>query len=123
MHELSVTTSILEIALRHARAAGATRITDLHLVIGQLSSIVDDSVQFYWDIVSENTLAAGSRLHFRRIPGELTCLDCGMRYAPGSADACLACGSARAQITAGEEFYLDSIEVEGAVAESGGAEL
>lgn len=123
MHELSVTTSILEIALRHARAAGATRITDLHLVIGQLSSIVDDSVQFYWDIVSENTLAAGSRLHFRRVPAELTCLDCGARYAPGSADSCPACGSTRAQITAGEEFYLDSIEVEGAVAESDGAEL
>jgi hydrogenase nickel incorporation protein HypA/HybF len=122
MHELSVTTSILEIALRHAQAAGATRITDLHLVIGQLSSIVDDSVQFYWDIVSENTLAAGSRLHFRRVPAELTCLDCGTRYAPGSAEACPKCASARAQITAGEEFYLDSIEVEGDAGEPGNAE-
>ena len=57
MHELSVTESLLEIALRHAQQAGATRVTGLHLVIGQLSSIVDDSVQFYWDFVSKDTIA------------------------------------------------------------------
>ena len=37
MHELTITESLLEIALRHAREAGATKITDLYLVIGQLS--------------------------------------------------------------------------------------
>ena len=47
MHELPVTESILEIALRHAQEAGARRITDLYLIIGQLSTIVDDSIQFY----------------------------------------------------------------------------
>ncbi len=35
MHELAITESVLEIALRHGHAAGATRITDLHLVIGE----------------------------------------------------------------------------------------
>ena len=42
MHELAVTESLLEIAVRHARAQNARRITDLYLVIGQWSSIVDD---------------------------------------------------------------------------------
>jgi hydrogenase nickel incorporation protein HypA/HybF len=113
MHELSVTESILDIALRHARTAGANHITDLYLVIGQLSSIVDDSVQFYWDQLSQNTLAEGSRLHFRRIPTELLCQACGHRYAPAPDDfACPACGSVRIKVVAGEEFYLESIEVE-----------
>jgi hydrogenase nickel incorporation protein HypA/HybF len=113
MHELSVTESILEIAVRHARTAGATRITDLYLVIGDLSSIVDDSVQFYWDQLSQNTLAEGSRLHFRRIPTELLCLSCDRRYTPARDDfACPSCGGMRIKVVAGEEFYLESIEVE-----------
>ena len=113
MHELSVSQSILEIALRHAEPTSATRITNLYLVIGKLSSIVDDSVQFYWDIISKDTIAEGATLHFRRIPVELLCLECGMRYSPGGEDfACPNCQSERVKVVAGEEFYLDSIEVE-----------
>lgn len=44
MHELAVTRSILEIATRYASQANASRVTDIYLVIGQLSTIVDDSV-------------------------------------------------------------------------------
>ena len=113
MHELSVTESILEIALRHAQKAGATRIAVLNLVVGQLSSLVDDSVQFYWDIISEGTLAEGATLNFRRIPVELGCLDCNERYQPHSDDlACPACGSIRIKVLSGEEFYVESIEVQ-----------
>ncbi|HEY4691448.1 MAG TPA: hydrogenase maturation nickel metallochaperone HypA [Anaerolineae bacterium] len=113
MHELAITESILEIALRHAREAGAERITDVHLVIGNLSSIVDDSVQFYWDIVAAGTPAEGARLHFRRVPIEISCLDCGSRFTPGTDDlACPACHGNRIQIVAGEEFYLEAIDVD-----------
>src|SRR5512143_4087155 len=113
MHELSVTESILKIALDHAEKAGAGRITDLHIVVGQLSSIVDDSVQFYWDLVSEGTAAQGATLHFRRVPTELLCLDCNTRYSPTHDDlACPKCGSILVKIVAGEEFYLESIDAE-----------
>ncbi|MGD8998651.1 MAG: hydrogenase maturation nickel metallochaperone HypA, partial [Anaerolineae bacterium] len=71
MHELSVTESLLEIALRHAARAGAARITRLNIVVGELSSIVDESVQFYWDIVSRGTMAEGAELHFERVDGTL----------------------------------------------------
>ena len=83
MHELSVTESILEISLRHANKANAKHISNLYLVIGQLASIVDDSVQFYWDIVSKGTIAEGATLHFRRLPAILLCLDCNHQYSPG----------------------------------------
>lgn len=113
MHELSVTESILDITLRHAEAAGAKRVTDLNIVVGQLASIVDDSVQFYWDMVSQGTPAEGATLHFRRVPAELECQECGRRYAPdGEELACPVCDSLRVKVTAGEEFFLDSIEIE-----------
>jgi len=113
MHELPVTESILEIALRHAEQAGANRVTDLYLVIGQLASIVDDSVQFYWDIVAKGTPAEGARLHFQRIPAEFLCLDCGERYAPGEQVlACPKCQSVRVKVAAGDEFRLESIDVD-----------
>jgi hydrogenase nickel incorporation protein HypA/HybF len=113
MHELSVTESLLEITLRHARGANARRITDLYLVIGRLSSIIDESVQFYWDYVSKGTLAEGAALHFRRIPVEFLCLDCNQRYSPAHEDfACPCCSSQRVKAVAGEEFFLESIAVE-----------
>lgn len=111
MHELAVTESILEIALRHGRDAGAETVTDLHLAIGELSTIVDESVQFYWDIVCEGTAAAGSRLHFRRIPGRLACRTCGHTYSPRDDLPCPACGGISIDIIAGEEFFLESIQV------------
>lgn len=111
MHELSVTESILEIALRHSREAGASTVTDLYLVIGDLSTIVDESVQFYWDIITEGTPAAGSTLHFRRIPGRLGCRTCGHTYSPRDDLPCPACGGIEIDVLAGEEFYLESIEV------------
>lgn len=119
MHELSVTESILEIALRHGEAAGAVAVTDLYLVIGELATIVDESVQFYWDIVSQNTPAAGSTLHFRRIPGRLGCRACGHTFGPADGLSCPACDGIEIDILAGEEFYLEAIEV----ARAGEAEL
>jgi len=111
MHELAVTENILNIALKHTPPG--QRVSDVHLVIGQLSSIVDDSVQFYWDMVCENTPAAGAKLHFERIPAELQCLDCQQRYGFAKDDfACPACGSAHVRVVKGEEFYVEAIEVE-----------
>ncbi len=113
MHELPITENILDIAVTYAEQAHAKRVTALHLVVGQLSSIVDDSIQFYWDIISKDTLCAGARLHFERIPATLVCLDCGHTYTlDRELMACPRCDSIRLKVTAGEEFRLESIEVE-----------
>ena len=113
MHELSVTQSILEIALRHAERASAKRIVRLNLVIGELASIVDDSVQFYWDIISRDTIAEGAELHFERVPGILRCLGCGHTFPLDGRDyACPACGERQVVAAGGDEFRLESIEVD-----------
>jgi hydrogenase nickel incorporation protein HypA/HybF len=113
MHELSVTESILDISIRHANKASAKRITNLYLVIGQLASIVDNSVQFYWDIISKETIAAGSVLHFRRLPAILVCLDCTHQFQPGSDGfSCPNCASEHVKVMSGDEFYMEAIDVE-----------
>lgn len=113
MHELSVTENILAIATRHALQANARRVTDIHIVIGNLSSVVDDSVQFYWDIISEDSICCGAQLHFQRIPAKAECQDCSHLYTLADRlTACPACGSARIKFVSGEEFFLESIEIE-----------
>jgi len=115
MHELAVTESILNIAVQHATQAGAVRVTGLNLVIGQLASLVDDSVQFYWDMISEGTICAGAKLHFERKPATLKCLDCDRSYAlDGELTDCTNCHSVRIKVMTGEEFFVESIEIEAA---------
>lgn len=113
MHEVTITENILEITLRHAKEVNAVRVTDIRLVIGDLSTVVDDSVQFYWDIISEGTVAEGAKLHFKRLHIKIRCLDCDNIYvAKDQMSACPACGSVLISVEEGEEFYLDSIDVE-----------
>lgn len=113
MHELAVTQSMLEIAVRHAEQAGAERITRLSIVIGELSSYVDDSVQFYWDLIAAGTIAEGAELAFTRVPAALRCNACGCTF-PLSHEryACPQCGSEDVTVEGGQEFYLDSIDVD-----------
>jgi hydrogenase nickel incorporation protein HypA/HybF len=113
MHELSVTEGILSLALEHAKKAGATKVTAINLVIGRLSSIVDDSVQFYWDTISENTICFGAKLVFNRIPAVLKCNDCQTEYPIDRELApCPKCKGYNVIIVKGEEFYLESLEIE-----------
>lgn len=113
MHELSVTESVLEIACRHAEKAQATRVTDIYLEIGQLSSIVDESVKFYWDLISKDTLCERAALHFKKIPAVLICQECQQKYQlDNDLQPCPKCGSARVRVLSGDEFNIDSIEIQ-----------
>ncbi|MGB9300962.1 MAG: hydrogenase maturation nickel metallochaperone HypA [Anaerolineae bacterium] len=113
MHELPVTQGMLSIALEHAARAGAKKITAINLTIGEMSGIVDDSVQFYFDIVSQDTPAQGALLNFERIPARFRCKACDESFSLDSGQwACPHCGEWSVEIIAGREFYVDSIEVE-----------
>jgi hydrogenase nickel incorporation protein HypA/HybF len=112
MHELAVTQSILDLAVQNAQQANAVRVTDINLVIGRLSSIVDDSIQFYWDIIAKDTICENAILHFQRIDAELECTECGNHYIlQAELTPCPKCNSNKVTILSGKEFRLDSIEV------------
>ncbi|MEJ2413493.1 MAG: hydrogenase maturation nickel metallochaperone HypA [Anaerolineales bacterium] len=113
MHELAITEQIAEIAIRHGEQNHASKITDLYLVMGELSTVVDESVQFYWDIVTSDTICEGAKLHFKRVPALLHCLDCGKQYqlVDGELQPCPHCQSSKMEIVQGREFHLESINI------------
>jgi hydrogenase nickel incorporation protein HypA/HybF len=113
MHELSVTESILKIVLEYGKTAQARRITNIYLVLGNYSSIIDDSIQFYWGIIAENTIAQNAKLNFSRIEPEFICLACQNKYNPEKElIACPHCGSSQVKLITGDEFYIEAIDID-----------
>ena len=115
MHELPITQSLLEIVLRHAERAGASRITGIDLALGVFTNYVSDSIQFYFDIISRGTPAEGAILHIHRIPATCRCWDCGQNFVWEETILpieCPHCKGTTPQFTSGDEFYLESMEVE-----------
>ena len=113
MHELPVTEQILNVVLDHARRAGAQRVAHVNLVVGDLTSFVDESIQFYFDFLSKDTEAEGAQLHIRRIPARVRCHGCGGEFAPEGADwRCPKCGNLGGEVLSGRESSIESIEVE-----------
>ncbi len=113
MHELSITQSIFSIALEQAQAVQASKITKINLTIGELSGIVDECVQFYFDIISKDSIAAEASLSFHRPPTKLRCHNCATTFSPDNLNwACPNCQEQKIEIVSGRECYVESIEVE-----------
>lgn len=64
MHELGITSRLLEVVLERAAAAGAAHVSEIHLEIGEESDVAPEAVQHYWPQVSGGTAAGGARLVF-----------------------------------------------------------
>ncbi|HEX7364838.1 MAG TPA: hydrogenase maturation nickel metallochaperone HypA [Dehalococcoidia bacterium] len=113
MHELSITQSIMDIVLDQAKAANAKKVTRINLVIGEMSGVVSDCVQFYFDFLKKGNVAEEATLDFKLVPVELKCRDCQTVFNPnGSAWVCPNCHGTGLEVTKGQESYVDSIEVE-----------
>jgi Zn finger protein HypA/HybF involved in hydrogenase expression len=104
---------IREIALRHARSAGASRILSVRVAIAESSTYLEDAMAMFWDDVSGVSEAAGARIEYVRIPGEWLCLGCSKSFAGGrEVCRCPECGSQWVKPVDALECYVQSIEVE-----------
>jgi len=113
MHELSVTRELLDIAINKAEEAGAKRINQISLVIGDMTTVIDDCIQFYFDLISQNTIAQGAKLSFQRVPIQVKCRQCNNIFKPEAESwKCPHCSELDAEIINGREFYIDSLDVE-----------
>jgi hydrogenase nickel incorporation protein HypA/HybF len=109
MHELAITQNIVEICESHA---AGRRVRSVSLVIGALSGVVPEAVEFCFEACSRDTLLEGARLLIDRIPARARCRECATEQAVASYhEACAACAGYGLELLSGEELRVKELEV------------
>jgi hydrogenase nickel incorporation protein HypA/HybF len=113
MHELSVMSYLLDTVDAEARKAGATKVLSVNLVVGERASFVDDSLLFYFDMLTPGRLSEGAQLCIRRTPMRFHCAVCNDDYAPAADHfRCPRCNTPGQVTSDGTEFLIESMEIE-----------
>ena len=113
MHELSIVESLLSLALKNAEKANARKIVSISLVIGDYTGVMEDAVNLYFGFLSKETIAAGARIHYTHVAGQLRCRDCDLLFPLQKRDyRCPKCEGKRVEIVGGRELYIENMEVE-----------
>jgi hydrogenase nickel incorporation protein HypA/HybF len=110
VHELSLSSAILDTTLRHAEGRPVRAV---QMRIGAMRQVVPESLDFYFGIVTRGTLAEGAALEVDYLPALLRCEDCGRDWEPElPMFRCPGCASASVETLSGAEFEIESITVE-----------
>ena len=113
MHELSVMSYMLDTVEQQAQQSGARRVLAINLVVGERASFVDDSLLFYFDMLTPGRLCESAKLNIRRTPMRFHCATCESDYAPATGSfRCPECGTVGQVISAGNELLIESMEIE-----------
>lgn len=113
MHEVSIMAEAVRMAVESAQAAGARRITGLRLRVGTLSGAVPEAMRFAWDVVRDDTIAAGARLEIESVPAAGWCATCQADF--GCADffnECPRCHNLSGELRRGRELEIAAVEIE-----------
>lgn len=113
MHEISIANSLIELACDVAESHHASRIDRLHIQVGALSGVVADALRFSFELAAEGTLCEGAILEIECVPVVVHCPECDESKTLSNAYcfACPDCGCATADIRAGRELDLISVEL------------
>ncbi len=112
MHEMSITEDMLKIVLEHAAQNHATQVGKINLVVGELTGYVEDSVRFYFDFLSKETIAKGAVLEFTMVLARAKCRQCSTTFNITESDwTCPGCRSRELDIIEGKDLFVESIEV------------
>ena len=117
MHELAICTGIVD-AARTVLAElppPPPRVSTVTIRVGQLTSVVPDSLQHHFALLSAGTVLEGARLEIEEIPIRGLCCDCGTRFEIETlCFTCPICGDGGVQLLSGRELSVVSIDtVEG----------
>ena len=110
MHELSLSSAIVGTVVKHAEGR---RVAAVDLRVGQLRQVVPDTLEFYFGFVARDTVCEGAVLRQELVDARLRCRPCGREWSIDlPAFRCPTCGGSEVEIAAGNEFLVQSIEVE-----------
>ena len=113
MHELGLTKNIIDLVAKEAEKSGFTRTLEIRMKLGEYSDVVPEYIVDLFPLASKGTVAEGAELLFERVPGRFQCRGCGYEGTVDRKKACCpACGGTALTMTAGREFFVDSLKVE-----------
>ncbi len=114
MHELSIMSNILDIVIEYAEKYNAKRVAKINLLVGELSDLIPEWMQTYFDFVSRDTIAEKAELNIERIPTVIRCKECGTESTIKRENLkfyCPHCESTEVELLSGREFTIQSIEI------------
>ena len=112
MHEVSIMEEAVRMAVESAHTAGAQRVTGLRLRVGVLSGAVPEAMQFAWDVVSRDTMAAGARLEIESVPAAGWCMECRSEFECADFyNECPRCHNVSGELRRGRELEIASVEM------------
>ena len=113
MHEMGIMSGVLDSVNAAAQNAQAECVTKIILNIGEMTEIIQDSLEFAFQVMSEGTLSEGAELVIKTVTPHSICLDCGHEFNHDRFHrTCPECGSYSTSMTRGRELDIESIEVD-----------
>ena len=113
MHELALTRSLIGLVEQEAKKQGFKRALEIRLKVGAYSGVVPDCIREFVPIAAKDTAAEKAELVIEPVRAAFRCLDCGYEGEIERKSACCpVCGSTAVRLTAGSEFFVESLKVE-----------
>jgi len=113
MHEMSIATSIVEIAEGEARKANAKIITEVEMDIGTISGIELDALNFAFMALKPKTMMKDANIKINIIEAKSKCEDCNHEFKTENVyTLCPKCDSYKTSILQGKEMKVKSILVD-----------
>jgi hydrogenase nickel incorporation protein HypA/HybF len=110
VHELSLSSAIVNTAVKYA---DGRRVTVVNLRVGRLRQVIGDTLEFYFAFVARDSVCEGATLSLEVVDARLRCRPCALEWdIEIPAFRCPTCGGAEVEIASGDEFEVESIEVE-----------
>lgn len=110
MHELSIATSVIEFVEEFAQKNKVKNINKIELLVGKLSGVICESLEFAMDIAIKNTLLEQAEIIIIEVDGKSTCNACKTEFINNDwYTPCPECNAMDFEITAGKELRVESI--------------
>ena len=111
MHEVSLMTEALRMAMDAAKSAGATRVLKLRLRIGTLSGVVPEALRFAFDVVVQGTMAEGATLEIETVRAACWCATCQAEFeCENFFNECPRCHDVSGELRRGREMEIADVE-------------